>query len=69
MQKRFDLSLRKFTRINERLGVDFRAEFYNLTNTPSFRRPESNLTSGDFGEILRTQGGPRVIQFALKLLF
>lgn len=68
-QRRFDLSVRKFTRLTERFGFEIRGEFYNLTNTSNFRRPESNLSSGDFGEILRSQGGPRVIQFALKLQF
>ena len=68
-QRRVDLSVRKVTRLSERFGLEFRSEFYNLTNTANFRRPESNFSSGDFGEILRSQGGPRVIQLALKLVF
>jgi hypothetical protein len=69
MQRRFDLSVQKLTRLTEQVGLEFRSEFYNLTNTSNFRVPESNLSSGDFGEILRSQGGPRVIQLALRLRF
>ena len=35
----------------------------------NFRRPENDLSSGSFGEITRTRGDPRVIQFGLKLRF
>jgi hypothetical protein len=44
-------------------------EAYNVTNTPSFRNPESDLSSGEFGEITRTYGGPRVVQLGVKLRF
>ena len=50
-------------------SLEFRAEIYNITNTPSFRNPESDLSSGDFGQITRTRGGPRVIQLGLKFRF
>jgi hypothetical protein len=36
-------------------SVEFRIEAYNVTNTPSFRNPESDLSSGDFGENTRTR--------------
>lgn len=68
-QRRLDLSIRKVTVISESTSIEFRAEFYNLTNTSNFREPESDLSSGDFGEIDRTVGGPRVTQFALRLNF
>ncbi len=68
-QRRVDLLVSKLTRINERSSVEFRTEFYNAFNTVTFRRPGNNLSSGDFGEITSTRGGPRVIQFALKLRF
>jgi len=50
-------------------GVKFRAEIYNVTNTPSFRNPEEDLSASDFGQITRTRGGPRVIQLGLKFRF
>jgi hypothetical protein len=50
-------------------SLEFRAEIYNITNTPSFRNPEEDLSSGNFGEITRTRGGPRVVQLGLKFRF
>ena len=68
-QRRFDLALFKLTNISEKTSLEFRAEFFNAFNTVSFRNPENDLDEGDFGEIRRTRGGPRVIQFGLKLRF
>jgi hypothetical protein len=68
-QRRLDLSIFKITPITERTSLEFRGEFYNLTNTSNFRNPQRDLSDGDFGEILESLGGPRVIQFALKLRF
>ena len=69
IQRRLDLNLSKVTSIGHGNSVEFRIEAYNVTNTPSFRNPESDLSSGDFGEITRMLGGPRVIQLAAKLRF
>ena len=68
-QRRVDLSLFKLTNISETTSLEFRAEFFNAFNTVSFRQPENDLDEGDFGRIRRTRGGPRVIQFGLKLRF
>jgi hypothetical protein len=53
------------------MRLQFRAEVFNLTNTPNFSTPDSGLGDGTFGEITSTRGGsnPRQIQFVLKLLF
>jgi hypothetical protein len=53
----------------ESLRVQFRAESYNITNTPSFANPTSALGNANFGRITGTLGNPRQLQFALKLLF
>ena len=68
-QRRVDVSLSKHTVLTEGTSLEFRAEAYNVSNTPSFRNPNRDLSSGSFGAITRTQGGPRVIQLALKLRF
>ena len=34
-------------------SLELRIEIYNVTNTPTFRNPESDLGSGDFGMITR----------------
>ena len=66
-QRNLDLSLIKFIPIREATRLEFRAEFFNLTNTPSFANPDSNVLSAAFGRISSTSTGPRVIQFALKV--
>jgi hypothetical protein len=65
----FDVSLMKRTRITERVGVDFRWEVFNLTNTTNFDIPDLNIFSTDFGQITNTVETQRVMQFALKINF
>jgi hypothetical protein len=50
------------------MNVQFRAEFFNVTNTPAFGLPTSNIQSSLAGRVL-SAGEPRDIQFALKLNF
>jgi hypothetical protein len=52
------------------MRLDFRAEFFNLFNHAQFGSPGADLNSPTtFGAISSTVNNPRVIQFALKLLF
>jgi hypothetical protein len=67
--RQVDLSAIKNTRINERLNLQFRAEFFNLTNTPRFSPPNTVQGSAVFGVVSTMENQPRIIQFALKLLF
>ncbi len=71
-----DLSLIKGFRITERVGLDFRTEFFNIFNHPQFFLPGSSLTAmqdinalPSFGKVTQTAHDPRVIQFGLKLRF
>jgi hypothetical protein len=70
---RLDLSIFKDFRTTERTHLEFRAEFFNLTNTPQFGNPSNtNFQSTYFGQITGLVDGandPREIQFALKLYF
>jgi hypothetical protein len=70
-QRHFDLSFFKNFAITERYRLQFRAEGYNVTNTPTFANPNGALGNANFGKITSTVAGttPRQIQFALKLLF
>ncbi|HWO01709.1 MAG TPA: carboxypeptidase regulatory-like domain-containing protein [Blastocatellia bacterium] len=63
-----DLALSKRTYLHERMNLEFRAEFFNLTNTPPLGAPNVVLGSAGFGSIT-SAGDPRVIQFGLKLNF
>jgi hypothetical protein len=71
-QRRIDLSLAKITTIREGMSLELRGEFFNAFNTVTFREPDSagrTINEASFGQITRTRGGPRVIQFGLKLKF
>lgn len=66
-----DFSLLKSFTLLERFKFQFRAESFNLFNTPTFGNPNGNIDSGAFGTItgLAANSGPRNIQLGLKLYF
>jgi hypothetical protein len=75
-----DFSLIKRFHVTERVGADFRAEFFNLFNHAQFGLPNADLAAGTvsgvkqplngtLGAITYTVNNPRLIQFALKLTF
>jgi hypothetical protein len=66
----FDLSFLKNTQFRERLNVQFRAEFFNIANTPALdaRGATTDVASPLFGQIV-SGGNPRNIQFGLRLVF
>jgi hypothetical protein len=47
--------------------LTFRAEAYNLSNTPQFDEPQRNLSSPAFGKITNTLNDGRVFQLLLRL--
>jgi Carboxypeptidase regulatory-like domain/TonB dependent receptor len=63
-----DLSLFKYFSVNEKMRVQFRAEFFNIFNHANLGLPENDLQSPAFGQILQA-GPPRLFQLALKLMF
>lgn len=63
-----DLSVRKITAITERFRSEFRAEFFNAPNHPNFGLPVRDLGNASFGRVTST-ADPRILQFALKILF
>lgn len=64
-----DLAIAKATPIRgESFKAEFRAEFFNIFNHAQFENPNTNITSNLFGQISST-ADPRIIQFALKLIF
>jgi hypothetical protein len=67
----YDLSVFRLFPIGERFRLEYRAEFYNLTNTPHFANPSGTATSATFGIISSTLGGygNRQVQMALRLKF
>jgi len=69
-QRNIDLALQRAFPVNERSRLQFRTEFFNLTNTPTFGQPVTDYAAGAaFGLISSTVSNPRIIQFALKYEF
>jgi hypothetical protein len=75
-----DFALMKNTALEHGLTVQFRAELFNILNHPNFALPNHVLTSPSFGALFQTpdvaqnnvglgSGGPRLIQFAAKVIF
>lgn len=69
-----DLSLFRTFKVVEKLNLQFRAEAFNLSNTPHFGNPNGNRNSSSFGRILATQsadalGRSREFRFGLRLGF
>jgi len=68
--RELDLSLHREFRASERMTFQFRAEAFNITNTPTFGAPGAAYAPGSatFG-VISSAGLPRNIQLALKMLF
>jgi len=66
----WDIAAFKNFRFTERWNLQFRSEFFNALNHPSFSNPKSDITvPSQVGTITSTSSSPRVIQFALRLEF
>jgi hypothetical protein len=73
-----------WAKLGERTRLRFRADFFNLFNHPNFANPVSDMSNANFGKITQTLGtasgpsvgttggaigGPRLIQFSLRIQF
>jgi hypothetical protein len=71
----FDFAMIKDTPFGRRKsgaeGIDlqFRAEFFNLFNIVTMGLPANILNGSGFGEISKTAGNSRQIQFSLKIIY
>ncbi len=65
-----NVSVEKSIWLNERVSLQLRGEAYNLTNTPLFPAPVTDLTDPRFGQLPLTQENfPRFLQLGLRLTF
>jgi Carboxypeptidase regulatory-like domain len=62
-----DLALVKRTTLFRETGLEFRAELFNVTNTPAFSQPNGSFGSAAFGSITSTTTDPRVMQLAIRI--
>jgi hypothetical protein len=64
-----DFALFKNTKVTERMGLQFRAEFFNLWNRVQFSEPGQSFGASTFGIISAQKNNPRLVQLALRLDF
>jgi hypothetical protein len=65
-----DFSAIKQFHLPREMGLNFRAEFFNLGNHPQYGAPIADINEGPlFGKVASTVNNPRLIQLALKLSF
>ena len=69
----WDTALSKTFSIAERVKTEFRAQVYNLTNTPQLQIPETHFTYGNFGQLnagsVRLSPTNRELELALRISF
>jgi hypothetical protein len=65
----YSFTLFKNTRFTEQVGLQFRTEVFNLFNRVRFGYPGTALGNPQFGVISGQYNDPRLIQFALRLIF
>jgi hypothetical protein len=63
---KWDMSFFKNNRINERMNLQFRAEFFNIFNHTNFNAINTTFGDAAFGQVTGARD-PRVVQFGLKL--
>ena len=67
--------IKQFALPREGMGLNFRAEFFNLFNHAQFGLPNTgsnpfaDVSAPNFGSVSSTVNNPRVVQFGLKLTF
>lgn len=65
-----DIAVNKSWRLwNEASAMNFRAEFYNLTNTRDFGIPNAFVNNAGFANQWNTEGGKRRIVLGLRMVF
>jgi hypothetical protein len=64
------IAVSKFITFREHYKVNFRAESFNISNTPIRPGPGTSFPSTTFGVLPESQQNfPRLVQLALKLYF
>jgi hypothetical protein len=72
LDNNLDLSIAKrfyASRWREGMNLEFRAEFFNLTNTPYFSDPNTTVGTGTVGRVTSVRNSARQGQMALKFYF
>ena len=62
-----DLALIKHVALFHETGLEFRAEMFDVTNTPAFAQPNGAFGTPAFGSITSTATDPRVLQLGIRI--
>ena len=67
----YDMSLFKSFRVRDKYGMEFRAEVYNIANTPHFANPVMDISAPNFGQSVSTLPGAfgRQLDLGVRLMF
>jgi hypothetical protein len=66
--RNLDIAVSRRVRLRATRSLEFRAEVFNVTNTPPFFAPNTTAGAAAFGTIT-SAGDPRVVQLAVKFSF
>ena len=61
--------VKNFALPRKEMGLNFRAEFFNLFNHAQYGMPVNDFNASSFGAVTSTVNNPRLVQLALKLSF
>ena len=64
-----DFTVSKYFSFTEKVRLQYRAEAYNLSNSPYFANPNVTVGAGTFGRITAVSNSSRQMQMALRLSF
>ena len=64
-----DFSVGKLFPVTESAGIEFRADFFNLSNHANRDNPAGDISSSDFGKALNFSSSPRILQLSLNFSF
>jgi hypothetical protein len=68
-EKNWDMSVFKSFIFKERVKAQFRAEALNAFNSPYFYSPNTNYSSGQFGQITGQANFSRQLQLAIRVTY
>jgi hypothetical protein len=69
LRKTLDASIIKRIQLYERINVDIRADANNVTNSPQWDGPGTNMASKATFGVIQTAGGNRVVQLSVRAVF
>jgi hypothetical protein len=65
-----DATLAKLFSIGQRVKGEFRADIFNVTNTPHFNNPNGTFLGATFGQITSTMNvSERSMRFGFRMMF